>query len=347
MNLLNRIIGIVLIALFIVAAALIIVFVVINKGEKPDTITETKKQQTPEKIDVHINPYKSEPLNIVVTTDFIRELVYMFARYRSNPTPIIIKPATNPLLYKATEKDEKLMMEADLVIYHGLGLEPQCLTEMIERVSKKVPCKAITRCLSKEDLIPSSVYKGGYDPHVWWDLQLWEKILRYMVDILASVDPDYEFDYGSTFIRYGQELSFVRRYFKSWSERIPKEKRMLITPHAAFAYFGRAFDFEVKSLYKPGTNTMSKQRLKELADFMIAKQVTVVFAEKAFPVDDINLLIKELERRGHGVSIGEELFSYSLGEINTNEYIFLKASRIFIERIYRALKPPDALELPL
>ncbi|MBN1698376.1 MAG: zinc ABC transporter substrate-binding protein [Spirochaetales bacterium] len=341
----RRLIVMTLTAFVFSAASLAVIPVACGNGGKEKPAASTSIQEVPRTDDDHESRYRPEPLNIVVTTDFIRELVYMFARYRSNPTPIIIKPGTNPLLYKATESDETLMMDADLVIYNGLGLEPG-LSDTLERVGKTVPCRAITACLSKEDLIRSDLYESGYDPHVWWDLTLWEKILRYMVDILATVDPEFEFDYGSTFIRYGQELSFVRRYIGSWASRIPGEKRILVTLHDAFRYFGRAFDFEVKSLYLPGTDTMNQKRLNELADFIIAGNIETVFPEKAFPHDDLQRLINEVEKRGGHVTSGDELYAYSLGEMNTPEYIFLRASRIMIARIYKELKPPDGMDMP-
>ena len=338
----NRII---LIAIIALVAAIIVFFVFFyNRGQgtaglTPSPITTPADPHTPAPLE--------EPLDVVISTDLVRELVFQLARTRLNEPVLLIERGENPLLYVPTEEDILIMQEADLVIYNGLGLEPG-LEAVLDEVKKTTKVAAITDTLEKNELITSLFYESGYDPHFWWNPDLWEKAIYHTVEIFSQLDPVNEFNYKSTFIRYGQSLSMLNnRYMKNWSGRLPDERRFIVSLHPSFAYFGRKFGFVTRSLYTPSSpDIVSPDQRRAVADFIVEKQIKAIFPEAGYPVTEIEALQAEVARRGYTVAIGEPLFSYFLGEEGQREYLYLDAGRTLMDRIYTALKPPEAPDLP-
>ncbi len=329
-----------------IACAIIAVIIVVASISGRGTGVSVKPEPTPES-EPQFAPVTKIPYKIAVSTDFVREIAYMFARGRSSRATVIIGPGVNPLLYKPTEDDEKKILDADLFLYVGLGLEPG-LEPLIAKLKGKVRCRAITSGLKTEDLIASKDYPGGYDPHVWWDLVLWEKILLNAVRIFSETDPEGDFDYGTTYQRYGESVSLLNhRYAGIWSSYIPKERRVLVTLHPAFGYFGRLFDYTVKSVYGPFDSSYTQEKINELADFVVANKVPAIFPEVGFsrkPMEEIKAIAA---KRGYDVKIGKELYSYSLAQdMSARDYVYLNAGRMLVQNIYEALKTKDSMEMP-
>ena len=320
-----------------------------NKGSG-DTGTATPRPSYVAEDDIHYTAPIDEPLNIVVSTDLVKEILFQFARSRSNEPYVCIETGVNPLTYKPTEEDKEKMLAADLVLYTGLGMEPG-LEDLIEKISDKVRCEALSGILEKEyqdQLIPSKEYKKGYDPHFWWNPRIWEKVIRSIVDILGDLDPDFEFNYGSIFIRYGQSLSLLdRRYIESWTVRLAEERKILVTLHPAFTYFGEKYGYKTMSLYTPESpDNVSQARRKTVADYIIKNNVPAIFPEVGFPMTEIDALHAEVKKMGNDVKIAEPLYSYFLGGDGSKDHLYLTAGRTQMDRIYYGLKLPEDPDMP-
>jgi manganese/zinc/iron transport system substrate-binding protein len=329
-----------------IVAIVVIVLVIVSIAGSGGTGANRLGEPTPQP-EAKLAPVTEIPYKIAVSTDFVRELAYMFARGRTFKAEVIIGPGVDPLTYVSTAEDEKKILDADLFLYVGFGLEPG-LEPLIAKLKDKVRCKAITSSITPDELIKSKDYPGGYDPHIWWDLDLWEKILLNTVQILSEADPEGQFDYGSTYQRYGESVSLLNhRFIELWSSYIPKERRVLVTVHPAFGYFGRLYDYTVKSIYEPFGTSYSKEKISELADFIAANKVPAIFPELGFPRKPIEELKAEVAKRGFDVKIGKELFSYSLKQdMDAKDYRYLGAGRTLMENIYAVLKTKDSMEMP-
>jgi len=115
-------------------------------------------------------------------------------------------------------------------------------------------------------------------------------------------------------------LDRLNSYIKEQVKKIPEEKRVIVTEHDAFAYFGRAYGFE--TLYLQGASTsseVSSADINDLADVLIEKNVTTLFLEATLPDKNIRLLQSTLKARGHFVKIGGTLYSDTLGYNNNYE----------------------------
>ena len=90
---------------------------------------------------------------------------------------------------------------------------------------------------------------------------------------------------------------------------MPPEKRILITSHDAFNYFGRAYGFKVVGLQ--GISTVTESSLADMAkmvEFIRKNNVKAVFVESSVAPNTIRRISEDA-----GVRIGGELFSDAMG----------------------------------
>ena len=101
---------------------------------------------------------------------------------------------------------------------------------------------------------------------------------------------------------------------------ISKEKRILITAHDAFNYFGRAYDVEVVGIQ--GLTTESEAGIEDinnLVNMIVSRGISSVFVESSVSDRNVRALIEGANAKGHVVTIGGELFSDSMGKSGTYE----------------------------
>jgi len=158
-------------------------------------------------------------------------------------------------------------------------------------------------------LLEPESFGGHHDPHVWFDVQLWEKCVETVVKALSEFEPKSK-DY---FEKRGQETRTKMQVLHEWAVKkaaeLPKEKRILITSHDAFNYFGRAYGFQVVGLQ--GISTVEEASLAsmtKLVDFVKKNQIKAIFIESSVSPAAIKRISEDA-----GVKIGGELFSDAMG----------------------------------
>src|SRR5690554_1312067 len=221
----------------------------------------------------------SKPYIVVTTTllaDAIQNIVKDSAEVIS-----IMGPGVDPHLYKASLGDLGKFVEADFIFYQGLHLEGK-MAEVLDKLGRT---KSVTGLGSKlpASLIHQPVVGGNFpDPHIWFDVSLWKELVLIACDVLVKQNP-VAADY---FIRntevYIKELDSLDAYVRAQILSIPEEKRVLITAHDAFSYFGRAYDIEVMGLQ--GISTQAEFGLRDVSDLVkliIERDIKAVLDRKS------------------------------------------------------------------
>jgi manganese/zinc/iron transport system substrate-binding protein len=120
---------------------------------------------------------------------------------------------------------------------------------------------------------------------------------------------------------------------------LPVEKRILVTAHDAFAYFGKAYNFKVVSLQGLSTATEAGvQDVQRLSRFIIERNVKAIFIESSVPVRTVEALQAAVTAKNHKVVIGGTLFSDALGNPATKEGTYIGMYEYNMETIINALK---------
>ncbi|MBB6176482.1 manganese/zinc/iron transport system substrate-binding protein [Anoxybacillus tengchongensis] len=277
---------------------------------------------------------KKDVIYVVATTGQIADLVkHVGGEYVH--VEALMGPGVDPHLYKATQGDIQKLSQADIIFYNGLHLEGK-LGEIFTKMSKTKKVVAVSEEIPKEKLIEID---GVYDPHIWFDLDLWSYAVQMVGDELSAMDPKHKQIYEERAEAYESQLMQLKEEAKKEMNAIPKKQRVLITAHDAFHYFGRAYDIEVLGLQ--GLSTDAEYGLKdvqELVDFIVDRNIQAVFVESSVSKKAIEAVVEGARQRGHHVSIGGELFSDALGREGTEEGTFIGMYRYNVKTIAQALK---------
>lgn len=237
-------------------------------------------------------------------------------------TSIAMRKGNDSHSYTATEKDIIRITNSSLIIYNGGNLEGR-LEWALSKIGNITPAVSIIDCLPKDKLIYDKDKNDNNEtvnPHFWHDPLLWKTAAHFIADNLASMNNVNQQIYFQNEEVFLYILDRLNSYIKEQVKKIPEEKRVIVTEHDAFAYFGRAYGFE--TLYLQGASTsseVSSADINDLADVLIEKNVTTLFLEATLPDKNIRLLQSTLKARGHFVKIGGTLYSDTLGYNNNYE----------------------------
>lgn len=246
----------------------------------------------------------------------------------------LMKEGTDPHLYKATQGDIKRLESADLILYNGLHLEA-AMAEVIGNMDK--PTVAVGEHIDVSRLIGASDYP--YDPHIWFDVQLWMQASEAIRDALIEQDPDNEQSYRDNAEAYLAKLQELDDYARTQIASIPKESRVMITAHDAFSYFGKAYDIDVRGLQ--GISTASEAGVKDVADlrdFIIERGIKAIFVETSVSGASIEAVIEGAKAKGYDLKEGGSLFSDAMGAEGTEEGTYIGMVRHNVDTIVGALK---------
>ncbi|MDU4959159.1 MAG: zinc ABC transporter substrate-binding protein [Sporomusaceae bacterium] len=244
----------------------------------------------------------------------------------------------DPHLYKPSAGDVKKMSGARLIIYNGLHLEGK-MGDVFEQMKKNgIATLAAAEAVDRAKLLESADFDGNYDPHVWFNVELWIDAAAAVKQAMIAADPAHQTAYEQNAARYIEKLRDVHAYVQTEAARVPAQSRVLITAHDAFGYFGKTYGFEVKGLQ--GISTAAEAGaadVRELAAFIADHRIAAIFIESSVPKRSIEALQEAVKARGYEVGIGGELFSDSLGEAGKPEGTYIGTIRHNIDTIVKAL----------
>jgi len=263
-------------------------------------------------------PLQQTPVQVVTTVNFITDLVQQVGGNRVQVTGLM-GAGVDPHLYKASAGDVRRLQQAHLIFYGGLHLEGK-MVELLERLPKAI---AVTDAIPRERLIrPPGGFQGQYtyDPHVWFDVTLWQLTVDRVRDALSRVDPAGSAYYRASAAAYRQRLTQLDAFIRQQIALVPPQQRVLITAHDAFSYLGRRYGLEVRGLQ--GISTVSEagaRDVQELAEFIVQRRIRAIFVESSVPRRPIEAVVAAVRARGWSVVIGGQLFSDAAGNPGTPE----------------------------
>ena len=138
---------------------------------------------------------------------------------------------------------------------------------------------------------------------------------------------------------YLEKLAALKMKITAMINSVPVEKRILVTAHDAFNYFGKAFQFQVVGLQ--GLSTAAEAGVKDvqrLAAFIIAQNVNAIFVESSVPKRTVEALQEAVRSKGHQIEIGGTLFSDALGDFGTIEGTYIGMYTYNVKTIISSLQ---------
>ncbi len=281
---------------------------------------------------------KDGKFHIVTTTSMITDLVKNIGGDKVEVEGLM-GAGVDPHLYKASEGDVSKLSQANMILYNGLHLEGK-LVEVFEKMeSQQIKTIAIADAIDKNDLIASALFASNYDPHIWFNVENWEKATVYVAEQLSAAIPENKAFFTANAEKYLAQLKTLQQELDTEINTLPEDKRRLVTAHDAFNYFGKAFKFDVLGLQGLSTATEAGvQDVQKTAAYIIDHKVKAVFIESSVPRRTVEALQAAVNSKNHNVVIGGTLFSDALGNPNTPEGTYIGMFKFNVHTIVTSLK---------
>ena len=272
---------------------------------------------------------------IVATTGMIGDAAAAIGGAAVDVT-VLMGPGVDPHVYKASEGDVQLLVEADLVLFNGLHLEAK-LADVLERLGERTA--AVSDGIPRARLLAPAAFAGQYDPHVWFDVRLWTEAVAEIRDVLVARDPADAAAYRANAARYLRELRELDTWISRRAASVPPSQRVLVTAHDAFNYFGRAYGFDVRGLQGISTATEAGAGdVQRLAAFIAARRIRTIFVETSVSPRAVEAVRAAVRSRGFDVQIGEQLYSDAMGDPDTPEGTYVGMVRHNVDAIVAGLR---------
>jgi len=251
----------------------------------------------------------------------------------------LMGPGVDPHLYKPSASDVQKLEGADILFYGGLELEGRMTDVFVKIARGGKPTIAVSEDIDPQKLREPQEFQGKYDPHIWFDVTLWQDAVRTINTHLAKLDRGSKDVYQRNTDAYLKQLANLHQYVKTEIGTIPQAQRVLITAHDAFGYFGSQYGLEVRGLQ--GTSTATEagaQDVRTLAQFICERKIKAIFVESSVPHRTINAVQEAARSRGCTVAVGGELFSDAMGKDGTPEGTYIGMVRHNVDVIVKALR---------
>ena len=284
------------------------------------------------------------PVKVVVTTTMIADAVRQVGGSHVEVTALM-GPGVDPHTYLPSPGDTEALASAHLVLFNGLHLEGKMAHVLEQGQNTGVPSRAVTATLDPAtQLRHTESGDGSHDPHVWFNVKLWMKCVEVIRDELVKRDPAHEADYRANAERYLGELSKLDQEVRDKAQKIPANRRILVTSHDAFGYFAQAYGFEVRGLQGVSTAAAVGTRdVEELATFLGTRQVPAIFCETSVlprGLEKVRDVLRSKYNRDIRVVGGDDaLYSDALGEPGTPTGSYVGMVRHNIDTLVKALTP--------
>lgn len=276
------------------------------------------------------------PLRVVSTVGMIGDVVTRVGGACAQST-VLMGPGVDPHLYRASAGDVRTLQRADAIFYGGLSLEGQ-LGDVLARFAQRTPTVAVSeRAVPPEARIEAS---GDYavDPHVWMDASLWAETAHVIAEQIIELRPDCAEAVRERAHAFAAEAQALHGWIDEAVATVPEGRRVLVTAHDAFAYYGRAYGLEVVGVQGISTEAEAGVAdVRSVAETVVARGVPALFVESTVNPRTVRAVLDAVERRGHEARLGGELYADALGEAGTPAGTYLGMLHANTEAIVTAL----------
>jgi manganese/zinc/iron transport system substrate-binding protein len=253
-------------------------------------------------------------------------------------------PGVDPHLYKATPADLAMLEKAHFFCHNGLGLEGK-FTDILADSWGYRRTYAIAAGLNINDVLKADNIDGNYDPHIWFDLKLWQKAVDSLAIVLSDLYPRLFEEIQSNSLKFQAELVITHDWATRVLGSIPTNQRVLVTAHDAFRYFGKAYNIEVMALQ--GVSTVAEFGIRDvtnLVDVLVERKIPAIFPETSISDKALKSVVEGCKRRDWDVILGPSLYGDALGAEGTPEATLIGAFRHNVIAIYEALSGKEYRE---
>ncbi len=248
----------------------------------------------------------------------------------------IVPIGGDPHIYEPTPGDAQLVAGANLILRNGLTFEGW-LNELIANSGTAAKVVTVTDGIQA---IESKQYKNSTDPHAWMDASFGliyiENIKNALIALVPNEKQMFEFNYGV----YRQQLQDMDAYIRQQIQTIPAQKRVLVTSHDAFRYYGQRYGVQVESVL--GTSTDAEAQTSDI--IRLNKVIQQSGVPSIFIETTVNPKLIQQLATDNKINIGGKLYSDSIGDAKSAAPSYLDMLKYNTDTIVKALNKPSSNE---
>ncbi|MEK3736319.1 metal ABC transporter substrate-binding protein [Paenibacillus odorifer] len=274
-----------------------------------------------------------DKLQIVATYSIIADMTENIVGEKAEVYSMV-PIGTDPHMYDPLPKDTSKVSSADLVFYNGLNLETGkgWFQDLLDVTNKKDVAFAVS-----DEVSPMYLTEKGketqVDPHAWLDIQNSIKYVDIITKRVIEKDPDNKEFYLNNQSEYVKKLNELDQYAKEAVEKIPQEKRILVTSEGAFKYFSKAYGFESAFIWEINTDSQgTPEQMKNIIKIIDENQVPALFLETSVNPKTMETIANET-----GVPIHSKIFTDSLAKKGEEGDTYIKMIKWNIDKVIEGL----------
>lgn len=274
-------------------------------------------------------PVSAAELKAVASFTVLADVVHQVGGDKVKVTSLV-GPDGDPHEFEPSPKDAKALKAADVVFVSGEGLEG-----WMDRLISASGTKSQPVTVS-EGIRTRTMEEDGQtvtDPHVWnspVNVKIWVANIE---KALSAADPADAATFKANAEAYTKKLDALDAYAREKFEKIPEDRRKVLTSHDAFGYFGG--EYKVTFLSPLGVSTESEASAADVAkliDQIKAERVKTYFFENS----NDPRLVKQVAK-ATGAEPGGELYVESLSKPNGPTPTYEKMFRFNVDQLSAAM----------
>jgi manganese/iron transport system substrate-binding protein len=266
-----------------------------------------------------------KPLRVVTTFTVIQDIAQNVAG-----TAAIVESITKPGAeihdYQPTPLDVVKAQSADLVLWNGMNLE-----RWFEKFFDNV--KSVKSAVVTEGIAPMGIKEGPYEgkpnPHAWMSTA---SALIYVENIrkaLAEADPANAATYAKNAADYAAQIKAMDGPLRARLDKVPAEKRWLVSSEGAFSYLTRDYGWREAYLWPINADEQgTPQQVRRLIDLVRKNKIPAVFSESTISDKAAKQVARET-----GAKYGGVLYVDSLSDARGAVPTYLKLLEVTVDTI--------------
>jgi ABC-type Zn uptake system ZnuABC Zn-binding protein ZnuA len=241
----------------------------------------------------------SGELTVVATTTQVADLARQVGGARVEVEGLL-RAGGDPHDYEPRPSDVAAVAKAGVIFRSG-GEVDEWLGEVIGNAGGDAEAIALI----------DSVERLDDDPHWWQDPTGAVRAIEAIRAALTEADPDGRAAYAANARRASAELRRLDREIASCVERVPRNKRKVVTTHDSLGYFAGRYGIEVVGSVIPSLSTHAQASAGDVDE--LVRQIRDEGVEAIFPESAVSPDIERAIARESGATVGEALYADSLG----------------------------------
>lgn len=242
----------------------------------------------------------------------------------------ITKPGAEIHNYAPTPGDIQRAQGAQLILWNGLNLE-RWFEKFFQNLHD-VPGAVVSDGIEPLG-ISEGPYEGKPNPHAWMSPKNALIYVDNIRDAFAKYDPANAETYKANAEAYKQKIEATITPIRATLEKIPEDKRWLVSSEGAFSYLAR--DFGLKELYLWPINADQQgtpQQVRKVIDAVKENQIPTVFSESTVSDKPARQVARET-----GAHYGGVLYVDSLSEADGPVPTYIDLLRVTSDTVAKGL----------